>query len=902
MTGHGERATLRLQFHRGFSLRDAIPHVPYFAELGISHVYASPLLASQPGSTHGYDGTGHDRIDPELGGEPALRDLVAALRAHGMGLLLDIVPNHMAASLDNPWWHDVLELGRDSEFAGWFDIDWDAGGNRVLLPWLPAPLADLVEEADLSLHWDGPQGRLLLHAGELRVPLGAASYATVLSGADPTLDLVAQQFARAQDRGGFDAARAALDGALQAAPELHPALEAALERFLPVDPAQRSRLRALLDEQPWRLSDWRVAPQRINWRRFFDIGALVALRVDRPEVFEAVHAYPLSLFAQGLIDGVRIDHVDGLRDPAGYCRRLRAELERHAASRPPGLPAPGWLLVEKILGEEEPLRTDWKVDGSTGYDFMEQVGALLHDPAGAAALDQAWRALGGAEPFARIALDARRETLTRSFAADFSRAVARTAPLFPGSDAATLERALRALLVHLPVYRTYIDGGRCGGLDWVLLRNAADAARGELDPGAHRMLERLLQAFCRPGPADPALREDALAAFQQLSPPIAAKAIEDTAFYRYGRLLSRSEVGADPGRLSLSAADFHACCEERARRWPRALLATATHDHKRGEDARARLAVLSECADWWAQWQARWVAADDGPAAADRPLPHREDRAMLLQALLGAWPPGLAFDDGAGVTALGERLAGWQRKALREAKRRSSWSAPDLRYEEACAAHLAALLADRAFLGDMQAALRRVAPAGALNGLVQALLRMTVPGIPDLYQGCEGWDHSLVDPDNRRPVDFAARAQALARDAGIEDLLRGWRDGRIKQRLVQRVLAARSQRPLLFSHGSHLPLRLHGPHAGRALGFLRSDGSRHALVVAPLHALPLLGDADQPRVPAQAWLDTWLQLPPAAPRRWRDALDQDAPVELHDSRLPLARILHGWPVALLLDE
>ena len=899
------RATLRLQFHAGFTLDHARRQVPYFAALGVSHLYASPLLASQPGSTHGYDGIAHDRIDPELGGEAALRALVAELRAHGMGLLLDIVPNHMAASLENPWWHDVLELGRASEFADWFDIDWDAGDGRLLLPWLPAPLADLARDADLALGWDGERQRIHLHAGgSLRVPLAAAGYALALSPQGPEADLgplarLAAMFATARDRTGFDAARGALAAALAAAPTLHAALDAALERFLPVDADGRARMHALLAAQPWRLAGWRAAPQRINWRRFFDVGALVALRVERPEVFDAVHAYPLALFEQGLLDGLRVDHVDGLRDPAGYCRRLRAALDARAPRRPAGVPQRGLLLVEKILAGDEDMPGDWGVDGSTGYDFMEQLGALLHDPAGASALDAAWRALGGPAPFAVVALEARREVLRHGFAADFRRLLARMAALMPEADHAALGRALEALLVQLPVYRTYITGPGCKARDRDVLHLAAAAARTGLDEAAAASIERLLTLACGDAPCDPAARADALAALQQLSPPIAAKAIEDTAFYRFGRLLSRNEVGGDPAVLARSPADFHAHCAHRARHWPAALLATATHDHKRGEDLRARLAVLSGAADWWSGLLRDWLRRRPAGFAPARPLPQAADRAMLLQTLLGAWPPGLDPGDADGVHALGERIAGWQRKALREAGLRSDWTSPDTDYETACTDFLAGWLDDPACRGTLHAAVQRIAPAGALNGLAQALLRCTAPGVPDLYQGTELWDHSLVDPDNRRPVDFATRAAALARAGDAASLLRRWCDGTVKLAVVARALAARRRCPAVFAEGAYLPVPVRGRHAGRVLAFLRRHGATEALVAVPLRPCPLLDGASTPRVPAAAWDDTALDLPAPA-GAWHDVL-ADAPVALHGGAR-LARILHDWPLALWLRQ
>ena len=916
------RATVRLQFHAGFTLEHARAQVPYFASLGISHVYASPLLGSRRGSTHGYDGVRPDIIDAELGGEPALRRLVGMLRAHGMGLVMDLVPNHMSASLENPWWFDVLEHGRDSVFSHYFDIDWDGGNGRVLLPWLTGTLDACVADGDAALRWDPAAGRLFLHAGPARVPLGARHYGEALADLGAELQPLRDAFSRADGPAAFEAARAQLAAAATGSGRA--ALEAALESWLPVDDARRERLRALFSVQPWQLADWQAAPRRINWRRFFDIGALAALRVEQADVFDAVHAYPLSLYAEGLLDGLRIDHVDGLLDPAGYCRRLRAELQARMPMRPAGLRQRPWLLVEKILAAGEPLRRDWGIDGSTGYDFMEQVGALLHDPAGEPALSRTWTSVAaetagsgvGAARFALAQFDAaaraaRREILQKGFAADLTRALRALGPLVDtAADDPLLREAVAALIEHFPVYRTYLAGDAAADdCDSSVLRNATEAACVQASPAVQALLRALLARLSElPEDADAGERRRcALPALQQLTPPIAAKAIEDTTFYRFGRLLSRNEVGAEPGQLSLSADEFHRLCEARARDWPRALLATATHDHKRGEDARARLAVLAADADWWQDCQAGWRERHAGwRTRGTATVPDAVDEAILYQTLLASWPPTLSPDDADGVAALRERVGAWQQKALREAKRHSSWAAPDVGYEAACREFLHALLDDPGFRLQLHAAVQRVGPAGALNGLVQCVLRNTVPGVPDLYQGTEWWDHSLVDPDNRRPVDFAARAAALADDAAGTDLRRHWRDGRIKQRLLARILRLRAAHPALFAAGDYRPLGVTGAGAAHALAFLRSaacaGASTHALVVVPLHAAAAGGWAPDAGLGLdRGWLQaTFVELPAAVARLpVQDALSGRS-FDLHDGRVAFDRVLHDWPVAVWL--
>lgn len=709
------RATQRLQFHKEFTFADGEALVPYFADLGISHLYASPVTTARKGSLHGYDVVDSTRINPELGGEDGLKRLVDALKRHGMGLIIDIVPNHMAATLENAWWADVLAHGRSSRYAKSFDIDWEAD-DKVFLPWLTRPVAEAADEAT-----------------KLDLPKPGA----------------------------------------------------------------------------YRLGWWRTAGDRINWRRFFDINDLVCLRMEDDETFERVHALIFRLRDEGLIDGVRVDHIDGLADPAGYCRKLRARL------------GDAYFVVEKILLGGETLPTDWRCDGTTGYDFMDQVSAVQHDPAAAAPLASAWAALSGrASDFAIEEQAARREILARSFGAQLEACVSAFASTSPVVDVTrpALRRALIELLVHFPVYRTYATATARPAADEASLAKAVGGAKRTGLPGDNWILDLLHRWF-----RDSTFSAEPLRRFQQLSAPVAAKSVEDTGFYRYGRLLSRNDVGFDPHHFASTPAEFHASMQRRRAETPDAMLATATHDHKRGEDVRARLAVLSEMPEWWSSILPGWVRRVT-------PL-HADDAAMLLQTIVGAWPLDLAPDDVPGRADYARRVIGWQEKALREAKLRSDWSDPNQAYEAAARDFVVHLLAEdrhRSLLTDIFAFIQSIAAAGAINGLSQLVLKLTTPGVPDLYQGTEYWDFSLVDPDNRRPVDFAARRNSLP-ETSVDAVVASWRDGRIKQQVAHRLLALRKARPELFAAGSYEPIE-DGDHI---ISFRRRHGPDTLVVAVP---------------------------------------------------------------------
>lgn len=803
------RATVRLQLHADFPFDAARAQLDYFAALGISHLYLSPIGAATPGSTHGYDQIDPTRISEALGGEAGFRALAMAAREAGMGVLIDIVPNHMATHADNAWWWDVLAHGRDAEHARWFDIDWDAPGRggRLWLPVLDRPLREAIDAGALRVAHSA-RGAVLDHHGSQYPVQGAAQ-----SDVAPWCE------------------------AVNAAPQ---------------------RLHALVLEQPYRLAWWRTGNSLINYRRFFDVTGLAALRIERPDVFDAVHALPLRLLGEGLIDGVRIDHVDGLADPRGYLQQLRDALDTAASggNRP-------LLLVEKILAPDEALPDDWDCDGTTGYDFMDQVGGVLLDPDGETHLVAQWRAHSGRSgDFAGEEHLARTQLLQGALAAERAR-TGRLLDVAIVGDAALeelgaplLRRALDAVLAEFPVYRTYAPRDGMQAADLARWRQAADraCARGA-DAALQRAIDGLVDDLLqRPGDAAAALRT----ACEQLSAPLNAKSVEDTAFYRHGALISRNEVGSHPVSLACLPAVFH---RKAAARGPRALVATSTHDHKRGADVRARLAVLaSDPHDWATRVAAIEAAVPEACAAVDG-----GDRWMLWQTIVGAWPPDLHADDDAGVDALRRRVAGWQEKALREAKLRSSWLDPDTRYEAAAGALRDAAFADGAARLLLARAAERIAAPGAVLGLAQATLQLCVPGVPDLYQGCEGWDLSLVDPDNRLPVDYALRRswREAAHDAHTH-----WRGGGIKSRVWQQLLALRRAQPALFAMGDYAPLKAAGEDADGVLAFTRRHDGAALIVAVPRASAVLRVRRDAPAWQPDAWTRTQLSLPEG---RWRDA-------------------------------
>lgn len=880
------RATLRLQFHRGFTLDDAVPVVPYAAALGVSHIYASPLLTARPGSTHGYDIVDHGSINPEIGGEAALLRLVSALHAASMGLILDIVPNHMGVGgADNRWWMDVLEWGHVSPYADAFDIDWSppdvALRGKVMAPFLGEPYGAALEGGNLRLGCDAKAGRLFVRYFENEFPLSPAGAAAVLQAAPRRFAEAIAHFTGAADladrqeiaRPLAETARSRLAAALATQPS-KTSLDSVLARYNTANETGRARMHALLETQNYRLTFWRAAADEINWRRFFDINTLAGIRVELPWVFDASHALIVDLYRRGLIDGVRIDHVDGLADPRAYCRKLRRVLTVAGHDRPKDAPpGPPWIVVEKILALHERLRPDWQIDGTTGYDFMNEVGGVLHDPLGAEPLASLWHRLTGRpaefEPEER---DARRQVLRDNLTSEWNGASALLHRL-AGANLATrditltaIRRALAELLIQFPVYRIYAGVAGSSAFDEQTMNWALARALGNFRVADRSLLYQIRTWLAdRPLAREPIarrpLRQRAMVRFQQLSAPVAAKAIEDTAFYRYGRLLSRNEVGSTPVQFAITPTGFHAAQARRAATFPRAMLATATHDHKRGEDTRLRLAVLSEIPDEWETLLTRLLRLDAGLVREldSGRAPAEADECMLYQTLVSAWP----LDEAQPMDVFIERVWEWWRKSIREAKLRSEWAAPDEAYESACRLFLEGVFdASRptAVIGDITAFARRIGVAGMVNGLAATVLKCTAPGVPDFYQGAEFWDLSLVDPDNRRPVDFTTRAVSLAATDELADLVFNWENGRVKQAVIARLLAERRQRPTLFEQGSYASLEATGSQSDRVLAFARSRASDHLVVAVTRLAARLLVDATVPLVPPHAWDGTFLDL------------------------------------------
>ncbi|MBD8682638.1 malto-oligosyltrehalose synthase [Pseudomonas sp. CFBP 13719] len=922
-------ASVRLQLHKDFTLDDAARLVPYFSRLGISHVYASPILKARPGSMHGYDVVDPTQVNPELGGQPALERLIAALREHDMGFILDIVSNHMAVGgAHNPWWLDLLEWGRRSPYSEFFDIQWHSPDplleGQLLLPFLGSDYGAALQAGELVLKFDAEQGSFFVEHYEHRFPICPIDYPHILaaSGNAPISELGARFANLHGSDDAYGEARALqADLATRAASGgLGDAIQASLAQFDATSEEGFKRLHELLERQSYRLASWRTAGDDINWRRFFDVNELGGLRVERPAVFEATHAKIFELIGAGLVDGLRIDHIDGLADPRGYSRKLRRRVNALLQQRPESaridhVP----IYVEKILGAGETLHRDWQVDGTTGYEFMNQVSLLQHDPAGEQPLGELWsRVSGRPSEFIEEAHVARNLVLNGSLAGDFESVaqallqVARGDLMSRDLTLGAIRRALQELIVHFPVYRTYINPCGRPAEDEAFFQKAMDGARGTLGEADWPVLDYLQRWLggerwrALPIGRRRKLIRHACVRFQQLTSPAAAKAVEDTAFYRSAVLLSRNDVGFETELFAGTPEGFDQACQQRLENFPDNLLATATHDHKRGEDTRTRLAVLSERAPWYVEQVQRWLelAAPLRSAFGDGHAPSGGDELMLYQALLGSWPLELRSDDVEGLTAYAERLYQWQQKALREAKLISSWSAPNEAYEKACRDFLEQLLLSeqgRPLRDAIAAASRTIAPSGALDSLVQTLLRMTVPGIPDLYQGAEYWDFSLVDPDNRRPVDYAARERSLDARPAVSELLQNWHDGRIKQAMIQRTLQARAAHPALFRDGSYQKLDVQGVHAERIHAFARVLDGATAVVIVPRLASGLLGDTQTPLIEASAWGDTRVVLPSVQSGATLKGLFSDHAVTA-EKELLVSTALKEFPVNLFLQS
>ena len=897
------RATYRLQLTPSFTFDDAAPLADYLQGLGISHVYASPYLMATPGSQHGYDVVDPRRVNPELGGEEAHARFGAALGAHDLGQVLDIVPNHMAIGPENPWWWDVLENGPASRWAMAFDVDWAHPEphlrERVLLPVLADHYGRVLEAGELRLAWDGQRFTIRYH--EQRFPVAPRALNELLAlAADragsqelafiadaletlPRSTVVDQAMRERRHRD-----KEVLEARLAALAAEDARVSEAIEAAVAATNADVEALDRLLEHQNYRLAWWRSARRDLGYRRFFDVTTLAGLRIEDPRVFAETQALILEWLASGVLDGLRIDHPDGLLDPEGYLRRVRWASPR------------AWIVVEKILEHGEDLRRSWPVAGTSGYEFLNRVNGLFVDPAGEPALT-ALRAemTGETRPFAEIVRTSKEAVLDEALGSELGRLTALMLDVLErlrrhrDHTRHDLHEALRAVLVAFPVYRTYVrievtaDGRRTVQVapedEAVVLEaiRVAKELRPDLPADLFDVLGDLL-LLRRPGDE---LEEDLALRFQQLTGPVMAKGVEDTAYYRDLRLLSLNEVGGDPGRFGTSPDEFHAQSRVAQERWPLGMLTTSTHDTKRSEDVRARLNVLSEIPDEWAETVDGWHRMARRRRRRDGPDGHAEY--LLYQTLVGAWPIGM------------DRIDPYLTKALREAKLRTSWASPDERYEAAVVAFAARLLGNAEFVASLEAFVNRVLRPGRVNSLAQVLVKTTAPGVPDIYQGADLWDLSLVDPDNRRPVDFAIRRRVLAELTGSDAPEPETLDARLdepgepgspKMAVIRAALGVRSRRAVAFGEGaSYEPLAVTGAAADHVVAFTRS--SQVATVVP---RLTLGMDA--------GWGDTAVTLPTG---RWRDELTGHAVTVRAGGRrndIPVARLLARFPVALLVRD
>ena len=987
-------ATYRLQFSAEFTFRDAERIVPYLAELGITHCYASPYLKARPGSRHGYDIVDHRQLNPELGSEEDFRAFVTALQQHGMGQILDVVPNHMGiVGNENAWWNDVLENGQASPFADHFDIDWAAPARPelfgcVLLPVLGEMYGQVLESQQLRLERDG--GAFFVTYFQHRFPIAPRTYGLMLSRRldelqkklapeDPALlefQSILTAVKHLPGRDDSDPAQRAerlrekevvkrrLGALLKENAVIREHLDGVLLELngKPGDPRSFDLLDALLNLQPYRLAFWRVAADEINYRRFFDVNELAALSMEREEVFAAAHGLVLRLLVDGQVSGLRIDHVDGLYDPRQYLGRLqqqylvarakevfdadpafrdlawesmRGPLRERLADAllehrgPAGLPL--YVIVEKILGSGEALPDDWPVYGTSGYEFLNQLnGLFVADTAREfTRLYANW--IGDEVTVAEIAYREKRVVMQTALSSELHMLAYQLDRLAQKNRWSrdftqhSLRTALREVIACFPVYRSYISGDQICDTDRKYLSRAIRAAR-QRNPAVSSALFQFVRDTILLKPPPHGLGDDEYRAeqlrfagkFQQVTAPVMAKGIEDTAFYVFNRLLSLNEVGGDPARFGVSSVALHAFLGERQARWPRALSATATHDTKRGEDMRARLNVLSEIPGEWGAALARWselnkpfrVAVEDGWA------PDANEEYFLYQTLVGAWPVEdmVRVDDGQRPIDFMARIQRYVHKALHEAKVHSSWINPNPPYDEAMQRFVADVLnpeINRPFLDDLQVFVRRVSHFGLFNSLAQTLMKFTAPGVPDVYQGTELWDFSLVDPDNRRPVDFAGREKLLlelrgrADDGNLRELAReltaAKEDGRAKLYLSWRALRCRHDNPGIFLEGAYLPVESEGARREHLFSFIRRHDARVALIAVPRLLTRLIPNERRLPLGREIWGDTRLLLPEdLRARSWRNIMTGELLPAA--TGLSAANLFAHFAVALLLAE
>jgi (1->4)-alpha-D-glucan 1-alpha-D-glucosylmutase len=878
------RSTYRLQFNPQlappFDFEAASKIAPYLRDLGISHAYCSPYLQPAAGSTHGYDCVDYHSVNREIGGANGLAEFEKALGENHLGQVLDIVPNHMAIGKENAWWWDTLENGAASRYAPYFDIEWNAPEerlrNKILLPLLGDHYGLVLAAGDLKLERQGALFVIRYH--ERAFPVAPESIAGILSDAAqntsaplgfladalsrlpaPTLSDWSSRIARHRDK---EVVRDLLARLIREDPEVGPALD----RVVAQTNENLDRLDALLSEQNYRLSRWRTAERELVYRRFFDINTLVGMRVEDERVFEDMHVLILKWLKNGDLDGVRVDHPDGLRDPAQYFDRLR-----QAAPQ-------AWIVAEKILQPGEHLPASWPIAGSTGYDFLNIAGGLFVDPQGQAPLNELYRGFTSETvDFSAVAREKRTLILREVLGSDLNRLTALFLQICEDHrehrdyTRHEIHEALREVIASFPVYRTYIraNTGVVSDSDREYVSAAVDDAkqiRPDLEARLFDFVRDVLLLQVRG-----ATETEFVMRFQQVTAAAMAKGVEDTAFYCYARLISLNEVGGDPSRFGTTVDEFHRWCAETQDHYPQTLLATSTHDTKRSEDVRARIHVLSEIPGEWAEAVRKW--STDHARFQTGDLPDRKTQYLLYQTLVGAWPISK------------DRIQAYMHKAVREAKEHTSWIAPDPAYERALEKFIDSVLDDPEFSSSLETLLARIVPAARVYSLATTLLKLTAPGIPDIYQGCEIWDFSLVDPDNRRAVDYDLRRRLLAELDRLcpDQILARADEGLPKLWLIRQALRTRNSRPENFGpEGAYTAVWASGPAAAHVIAFQRGND---VMTIAPRLSVNL-----------STWESTTIEIPSGA---WRNQLSGEL---LHGGKQELAALFANFPVALLTRE
>jgi len=937
------RATYRIQLHAAFTLKDATKIVPYLAELGISHVYCSPYFRARPGSLHGYDVVDHNALNPEIGTRDDLEEFIATLRAHGMGHILDFVPNHVGVmGADNERWMDVLEHGQASRFADFFDIAWSPPNHtlqgKLLVPALGAAYGTVLESGELQLKYEAEKGSLAVFYHQHRLPMDPRTYGLVLEDFRKDLESHGQAERTVELQrviSGFDSVPARIEGqpfdanarhdeaarskeALRAlvssSADVQSCLQRAIDRINGTGPDKPGfdALHALLERQNNRLAFWRVASDDINYRRFFDVNDLAALRMENEAVFDTTHRLLLELIHQGKLDGVRIDHPDGLFDPSAYFTTLQAKVGASDQQR-----RPLYLLIEKITAAFERLPLSWPVHGTTGYNFAILANGLFVDGRAKASMDRVYRSfIGEYNEWPECAFDSKILVMRTSLSAEVN-VLANHLVRIAQSDRhtrdftlAALRHALVEVIAAFPVYRTYVTNVASDDdrryIDW-----AIGKARRRSDSTAAPVLEFVRSMMLADATAAPEAMPADIEAFarkvQQVTAPVTAKGVEDTALYRFTRLSSLNEVGGDPDVFGTAVNQFHADAEYRQKNWPHEMLASSTHDTKRSEDVRARINVISEMPSVWNKLIRRWSRINrnrrrmvDGTAA---PGPHAEY--LLYQTLIGTWPAKPL--DGDAHDEYAKRIGEYMIKASREAKRRTSWANPNEEYETALREFVVSILERREsnlFPAEVDTFNQRIARFGYFNSLSQLVCKLTAPGVPDIYQGCELWDDSLVDPDNRRPVDYSRRRELLESMSArpVSELLESMEDGSAKLYVTHKVLSARRSHADIFREGSYRALKVHGQKAAHLCAFARIHSSGTVIVLVPRLFARLLGEKESMPVGETVWGDTRIELP----QEFRSASftpvfgRADENIQGSGGSIPVAAVLSEFPIGLLL--